>query len=40
MNNEPRLTASLLSACPPDDAQQRRIGQDALPPRQHFLPFF
>ena len=23
-----------------DDAQQRRIGQDALPPRQHFLPFF
>ena len=22
-----------------DDAQQRRIGQDALPPRQHFLPF-
>ena len=25
MNNEPRLTASLLSACPPDDAQQRRL---------------
>ena len=24
MNNEPRLTAILLSACPPDDAQQRR----------------
>ena len=25
MNNEPRLTAILLSACPPDDAQQRRL---------------
>ena len=25
MNNEPRLTAILLSACPPDDSQQRRL---------------
>ena len=28
MNNEPRLTASLLSACPPDDAQQRRLEEE------------